>query len=205
MNIGILGGTFDPIHMGHLVLAEEARIHLGLNEVLFVPAGQPRFKPPRDVTPALQRQEMVQRAIDGNPYFKICTLEVEHGGPSYTVDTLEALKEQLGEGTGLFFILGYDTLTTLALWKEPQRLMQLCRLVVAPRSGSEVDLGFLEMALPGVENYIVQIRMPLLEISSSNIRRRVARGASIRYLVPDAVAEYIAAQKLYLSREILNI
>lgn len=204
MKIGILGGTFDPIHMGHLVLAEEARIHLGLSEVLFVPAGQPRFKPSRNVTPALQRQEMVQRAIAGNPYFKICMLEVERGGASYTVDTLVALKEQRG-GADLFFILGYDTLTTVALWKEPQRLMQLCRLVVAPRSGSEVDLGFLEMALPGVENDIVQLHMPLLEISSSNIRRRVISGASIRYLVPDTVAEYIAAQKLYTSTERLNI
>jgi nicotinate-nucleotide adenylyltransferase len=205
VNIGILGGTFDPIHMGHLVLAEEARIYLGLSEVLFVPAGQPRFKLPHDVTPIVHRQEMVERAISSNPHFKICTLEIEHEGPSYTVDTLIALKEQRGVEVNLFFILGYDTLTTLPLWKEPQRLIQLCRLVVAPRSGTDVDLGFLEMTLSGVEDNIVQIHMPLLEISSSNIRRRVTKGASIRYLVPDTVSEYIAEHNLYTGKYVLNI
>ena len=196
MNIGVLGGTFDPIHMGHLIVAEEARIKLGLAEVLFVPAGQPQLKQNRDITPAVNRVEMVRRGIADNPYFKLNTLEVDRPGSSYTVDTLETLQDQLSSETSLFFILGRDTLSELPLWKEPRKVVQLCRLVVPPRLGSR-DLRHLEEAIPGLLERVIQLDMPVIGISSSEIRQRIARGLSIRYLVPPEVEEYITEQKIY--------
>jgi nicotinate-nucleotide adenylyltransferase len=196
VNVGILGGTFDPIHIGHLVVAEEARTKSGLREVLFVPAGQPWLKGNRDITPAGHRVEMVRRAIADNPYFKLCTLEVERPGPSYTVDTLTMLRKQLGSEASFFFILGRDTLAELPLWKEPQKLVQLCRLVVPPRLGSR-DLKHLEKALPGLLDKVIQLDMPVIGISSSEIRQRISQGLPIRYLVPPEVGEYITKHKVY--------
>ncbi len=198
MSIGVLGGTFDPIHMGHLVVAEEARIKLGFKQVLFVPAGQPWLKLDRDVTPASHRVEMVRRAIADNPHFNLCTLEIERTGPSYTVDTLTMLREQLASGEHLFFILGRDTLAGLPSWKEPKKLVQLCRLVVAPRLGSK-NLKHLETDIPGLLDNIIQLDMPVIGISASGIRQRVSQGLSIRYWVPAEVVKYIAEQKIYLT------
>ncbi|MGB6873803.1 MAG: nicotinate-nucleotide adenylyltransferase [Dehalococcoidia bacterium] len=196
MNIGVLGGTFDPIHIGHLVVAEEARIKLGFREVLFVPAGKPWRKLDRNITLAVHRVEMVRRAIADNPHFKLCTLEVERPGPSYTVDTLTMLRKQLGSEASLFFILGRDTLAELPLWKEPKKLVQLCRLVVAPRLGSK-DLKHLETSIPGLLDKVIQLDMPVIGISSAKIRQRVAQGLSVRYLVPAEVEKYITEQKIY--------
>ena len=198
MNIGVLGGTFDPIHMGHLIIAEEARVRLGLSKVLFVPAGQPWLKQDRDVTPAVHRVEMVGRAIADNPYFELSTLEVERPGPSYTVDTLIMLRKQLGSKAILFFILGRDTLAELHLWKEPQKVVQLCRLVVPPRLGSG-DLKHLGKVLPGLLERVIQLDMPVIGISSSEIRQRIAQGLSIRYLVPPEVEKYITEHEIYLT------
>jgi nicotinate-nucleotide adenylyltransferase len=196
VDIGILGGTFDPVHIGHLIVAEEARIKLGFSEVLFVPAGQPWRKRDHNITPAVHRVEMVRRAIADNPHFKLCTLEVERPGPSYTVDTLTMLRKQLGNGASLFFILGRDTLAELPLWKEPKKLVQLCRLVVAPRLGSK-DLKHLETSIPGLLDKVIQLDMPVIGISSAEIRRRIAQGLTIRYLVPAEVGKYITEQKIY--------
>jgi len=196
VNIGILGGTFDPIHIGHLVIAEEARIKLEFGEVLFVPAGQPWRKLDRNITPAVHRVEMVRRAIADNPHFKLCTLEVERPGPSYTVDTLMMLRKQLGSEASLFFILGRDTLAELPLWKEPKKVVQLCRLVVPPRLGSR-DLKHLNAAIPGLMDKVIQLDMPVIGISSAEIRQRIAQGLTIRYLVPAEVEKYITEQKIY--------
>jgi nicotinate-nucleotide adenylyltransferase len=196
VNIGILGGTFDPIHMGHLVVAEEARTKLGLREVLFVPAGQPWLKQDRNITPAVHRIEMVRLAIADNPHFKLSTLEVEHPGPSYTVDTLTVLQKQLGNEASLFFVLGRDTLAELPLWKEPRKVVQLCRLVVPPRLGSK-DLKHLEEAIPGLLNRVIQLDMPVIGVSSSEIRQRLAQGLTIRYLVPLEVEKYITEHRIY--------
>jgi nicotinate-nucleotide adenylyltransferase len=196
VNIGVLGGTFDPIHIGHLVVGEEARMKLGLSEILFVPAGQPWLKQDRDITPAAHRVEMVRRAIADNPHFRLCTLEVERPGPSYTVNTLTLLKKQLGSQASLFFILGRDTLAELPLWKEPQRVIQLCRLVVPPRLGSR-DLKHLGKAIPGLLERVIQLDMPVIGISSSEIRHRIAQGLPIRYLVPSVVEKYIAEHRIY--------
>jgi nicotinate-nucleotide adenylyltransferase len=200
VNVGVLGGTFDPIHIGHLVVGEEARTKLGLSEVLFVPAGQPWLKQDRDITPAAHRVEMVRRAIADNPQFKLCTLEVERPGPSYTVDTLTMLQKQLGSKASLFFILGRDTLAELPLWKEPQEVMQLCKLVVPPRIGSR-DLRHLEKAIPGLLDKVIQLDMPVIGISSSEIRQRIAQGLPIRYLVPPEVEKYITEHKIYPTSE----
>jgi nicotinate-nucleotide adenylyltransferase len=196
VNIGVLGGTFDPIHIGHLIIAEEARLQLGLSQVLFVPAGQPWLKQDRDIASAVHRMEMVRRAIADNPYFRLSTLEVERPGPSYTVDTLTTLRKRLGSKASLFFILGRDTLAELHLWKEPQKVVQLCRLVVPPRLGSR-DLKHLEGMIPGLLDEVIQLDMPVIGISSSGIRQRLAEGLSIRYLVPLGVEEYIAEHKVY--------
>jgi len=197
VNIGVLGGTFDPIHIGHLVVAEEARIKLGFEEVLFVPAGQPWLKLDRNITLAVHRVEMVRRAIADNPHFKLCTIEVERPGPSYTVDTLTMLQKQLGSEASLFFILGRDTFAELPLWKEPKLLVQLCRLLVAPRLGAK-DLKHLETAIPGLLDRVIQLDIPVIGISSSGIRQRIAQGLPIRYLVPAEVEKYIREQQIYL-------
>ena len=197
MNIGILGGTFDPIHVGHLVIAEEARVKLGLAKVLFVPAGRPWLKVNHVVTLACHRVEMVRLAITGNSYFELCTVEVEHPGPSYTIDTMTALQSQLG-AQSFFFILGSDSLAGLHLWKEPVKLVQMCRLAVVPRLGLSLpDLKSLEVSVPGVSSNIVQLDTPIIGVSSSEIRQHVAQGLSIRYLVPEKVEKFIAEQKLY--------
>jgi len=196
VNIGVLGGTFDPVHIGHLVVAEEARLKLGFREVLFVPAGQPWLKLDRNITVAVHRVEMVRRAIADNPHFTLCTLEVKRPGPSYTVDTLKMLREQLGDEASFFFILGRDTLAELPSWKEPKKLVQLCRLVVAPRLGSK-DLKHLETSIPGLLDKVIQLDMPVIGISSSGIRQRIAQGLSVRYLVPAEVEKYITEQKVY--------
>ncbi len=196
LKVGVLGGTFDPVHIGHLIVAEEARIRLKFDEVLFVPARQPVFKPDAAITPAHHRVEMVRRAIASNSHFKLCTLEVDRPGPSYTVDTMRLLREQLGGEAILFFIIGRDNLADLSLWKEPGELLKLCRLVVAPREGLE-DLNHPETSIPGLHESVVQLEMPVIGISSSGIRERVAQGLSIRYLVPESLEQYIRDNNIY--------
>ena len=200
MNIGVLGGTFDPIHMGHLIIAEEVRARLNLAETLFVPAGEPWLKADNTISPAEHRVEMVRLAIANEPYFKLSTMEVERAGPTYTVDTMAELKGQIGAGDKLFFILGWDNLIQLPQWHEPSRLVRMCRLVPVPRVGyPSPDFNSLEAAIPGLSQSIVMLDTPQIEISSSEIRDRVARGLSIDHLVPEAVDRYIKEHKLYVT------
>ena len=198
MNIGVLGGTFDPIHMGHLIIAEETRARLNLAKILFVPAGEPWLKANNLISPAEHRVQMVRLAIAGEPYFKLSTMEIERAGPSYTVDTIAELGGQLGAGDKLFFILGWDNLIQLPQWHEPSRLVKLCRLVPVPRVGHpSPDLDSLEAAIPGLSQSITMLDTPQIEISSSEIRDRVARGLSIHHLVPEPVERYIKEHRLY--------
>ena len=200
MNIGVLGGTFDPIHMGHLVLAEEVRARLDLAEILFVPAGQPWLKVGSPVSSAGHRVEMVRLAIADRPYFKLSTIEIERAGPTYTVDTIAELKAQLGAGDELFFILGRDNLAELPRWRQPSRLITMCRLVAVPRPGYPLpDLKALEASIPGLSQRVMLMDKPEIDISASAIRDRVARGLSIHHLVPEPVAGYIRQHKLYLA------
>lgn len=199
MNIGIMGGTFDPIHLGHLVIAEEARLRLELTRVLFVPAGQPWLKADRVISPAAQRVEMVRRAIGGKPCFELSTVEVDRAGPSYAIDTMSILQQQLGADASLFFLLGWDILAELPRWREPASLVRLCHLVAFPRLGSSLpDLETLELSVPGIAQSIVLLDMPPVDISSSGVRQRVARGLPIGHLVPNEVEEYISQNNLYV-------
>lgn len=199
--IGLLGGTFDPVHLGHLRLAEEAREQLGLDRVLFLPAPRPWRKARRTITPVAQRLAMVRLAVAGNPHFAVSTLELERAGPTYTADTLEALHAELGAGVTLHFILGADALRDLPNWSRPERIVALTRLAVAERRrGALRDLATLEARVPGLTIALERVAMPLLAISSTDLRRRAAAGRSLRYLAPDAVAAYIAEHRLYTDR-----
>ena len=198
MNIGVLGGTFDPIHNGHLLMAEEAMARLNLTMVLFVPAGQPWLKVDSPISAAEHRVQMVHLAIADKPYFKLSGMEIERAGPSYTVDTIAELRSQLDEGDELFFILGQDNLTQLPQWKEPSRLVEMCYLVAVPRPGSpSPDLKALEAAIPGVSQRVMLMDKPVIDISASVIRDRVAWGLSIHHLVPEPVSKYIRKHGLY--------
>lgn len=198
MNVCVLGGTFDPVHSGHLVIAEEARLKLELTKVIFVPAGQPWLKKNREITSAVHRLEMVRRAIAGKAHFELSTVEVDRSGPSYTVDTVAILKKQLGAGARIFFLVGWDSLAELPQWREPSRLIQLCKLVAVTRQGlSRPDLKSLESSIHGITRSVVWLDIPPIDISSSDIRDRVARGLSVRGLVPEVVESYIKENKLY--------
>ena len=200
MNVGILGGTFDPIHYGHLVAGEEARCTMGLERVLFVPSARPPHKMEYPVTPPDVRVEMVRLAIADNPYFELSTVEIDRPGLSYSVDTIGVLQEQLGPEARLYFILGEDALADLPTWHQPERLLELCQLIAVNRPGyHSFSLRLLERQLPGVERRVHPVRIPELAIWSTELRARVASGLPIRYLVPDAVHAYIYQHGLYLN------
>jgi nicotinate-nucleotide adenylyltransferase len=195
--LGILGGTFDPIHHGHLVAAEEAHLQLALDRVWFLPAGNPPHKPDRPISPAPHRLRMVELAIDDKPYFAISRVDVERPGPCYTVDTLELLRAEWGMEPTIFFIMGADSLADIKTWYQPQRLLELCELAVVGRPRVEMDLPRLERQLPGLIERVHWVQMPYLEISSSDLRARIREGLPISYLVPPAVEAYIQEQGLY--------
>ena len=193
---GLLGGTFDPVHLGHLILAQEARERLGLRQVLFMPAGQPWMKD-RAVSPAAHRLAMLQRAVEDNPAFGLCRIEIDHPGVSYTAETLARLSGEM-PGERFFFLLGWDALEDLPRWKDPDRVLALAELVAFPRAGYPApDFHHLERLLPGVGKRVHLLEGPIIQISSTEVRRRVRDGLSIRYLVPRAVEEYILEKGLY--------
>jgi nicotinate-nucleotide adenylyltransferase len=201
MQIGILGGTFDPVHLGHLIIAEEARSRLELDRVIFIPAGQPWLKAWQPLTPAQHRARMVELAVASNPYFQVARHEVERSGPTYTVDTLEELQQELGADTTLHFIMGMDALEQFHRWREPERLLELCQLVVVNRPGHQgVDVGNVMPGYPQASGRVTLLSVPQIEISATEIRRRAARGISFRYQVPEAVEQYILEHRLYSIR-----
>ncbi len=193
---GVFGGTFDPPHMGHLVLAEAARSELGLSEVVFMPAGQPPHKT-GGVTAAHHRVEMVRHAIAPNGRFALSMQEAQRQGPNYTVDTMRRLREAWGDTVEIFFIMGLDSLINLPLWREPAELLGLVRLAVVARPGYHIDMVSLERALPGASDRVLFVPAPLIGISSTAIRQRASAGDSIRYLVPRRVETYIYEHGLY--------
>ena len=198
MRLGILGGTFDPIHTGHLIVAEEARVQLNLARVLFVPTGQPWMKAEEPLSEAQHRLNMVMLATANNSCFEVSALEIDRPGPSYTVDTLEELQRERGPGNELFFILGQDSLKTFPRWRKPCRILEMCPLVAVSRPGSEaLAPDSLEQQCPGASQRVVQLNGPLISISGTEIRQRVAQGLSIRYLVPREVEGYIYRNGLY--------
>ena len=195
MTLGVLGGTFDPVHIGHLLFAERAREQLGLERVLWVPAGNPWRKRARKVSAAEQRLEMVRLAIQGNGAFELCAIEMERSGPSYTGETLEALRRRYGNGEWIL-LLGGDALVDLPNWREPGKLLELATLAVVRRGGQV--LVELEALLPGLSKRVVWVDMPRIDISGTELRRRAAAGQSIRYAVPAEVEAYIRRERLYM-------
>jgi nicotinate-nucleotide adenylyltransferase len=207
MRLGIFGGTFDPVHYGHLLLAESCREQLGLEAVWFLPAAVPPHKQDRELTSGARRVEMLELAIGGQRALTVSTLEIDRGGVNYTVDTLAELKDQ-DPARELFFLMGADSLRDLPFWKDPARLCQLATPVVVGRSGGgtldqaedPLDLGPLEGLLSADRQEAIrahQVHMPRIDLTSSDIRRRVAAGQSIRYRTPRAVEKYIETQRLY--------
>ena len=199
MKIGIFGGTFDPIHNGHLAVAEETRNRLNLVRTLFVPTGRPWLKPGRPISLAGHRVEMVHLAITDKPYYSLSAIEVDRDGMSYTLDTLAELRAQIRVEDELFFILGWDSLVELPQWKEPGRIIRLCKLVAVPRPGyPRPELASLEVNIPGLAERVIILDKPQVDISAFGIRERVAKGLSINGLVPEVVERYIREKKLYI-------
>jgi nicotinate-nucleotide adenylyltransferase len=200
MRIGVFGGTFDPVHLGHLIVAEHCREHARLDRVLFIPAWKPPHKLDRELTPFHHRVEMLHLAVAGNPAFQIDELERERPGPSYTVDTLEALHVRHPQDE-LFLILGADCLPDLPHWREPARIVAQASLLVASRPGWSLwsaEQIREALRLPSEVPLRVEIvQVPWIDDASRDLRRRVAERRSLRYLVPRAVECYIQTHHLY--------
>ena len=197
MRVGVFGGTFDPIHIGHLVSAEEAWVELKLERVVFVPAGLPPHKLDHVMSPVEHRLAMVELAIASNPHFAVSRVDIDRFGPCYTVDTIELLRDEWGPGVEIYFIMGSDSLLDILTWHNPRRLIRLCRFAVVSRPDYQVDLNELDALLPGLASRIQMLNAPELAISSTDIQRRVREGLSIKYQVPEAVEDYIYQHKLY--------
>jgi nicotinate-nucleotide adenylyltransferase len=194
--IGILGGTFDPPHLGHLILAETACDMLSLSVVLFVPVGDPPHKPDAVITDVQHRVAMVNAAIVGNPRFTVSDIDITRPAPHYSVDTVRLIHEHHPDAT-LYFLIGGDSLKDIPTWHEPQRIYQQAQLAVMSRPGAAIDMVALEKQLPGIRDRIVFVEAPEIGISATLIRERLRNNHSIRYLVPNGVEEYIIEHRLY--------
>lgn len=195
--LGIIGGTFDPIHLGHLIIAEEARYRFRLDRVIFIPAGAPPHKPNQPVTDKEHRFNMTVLATEDNPAFEASRIEIDRSGPSYAVDTLAELKRIYGEDTRLFFIMGVDAILEILTWHQPEMLINLCRFIAATRPG--YDFADVKEKLP--VDYLERITFmesPGVDISSTELRNRAASGKPVKYMVPRAVEKYITDNGLYV-------
>jgi nicotinate-nucleotide adenylyltransferase len=191
--LGIMGGTFDPIHFGHLVCAEEARWQFQLDEVIWVPAGQPWQKKDRAVSPAEDRYMMTVLATQSNLSFSVSRIEIDRGGPTYTLETLQALRDFYGDRADLFFITGTDAVMQILTWKEPEAVLSEAHFIAASRPDFDINESLIE---PFADRVSV-MRIPALAISSTDIRKRVAEGRPISYLVPPEVEGYVVERGLY--------
>ncbi len=196
MKLGVFGGTFDPIHVGHLIIAEKVTMRLGLDKVIFIPAGRPYFKAGQEITEAEHRLAMVRLAVESNNRFEVSDAEVTRPGPTFTADTLRDLRRALG--VEMYLILGLDSLKELAQWRRPAEILQLATLVGVPRTGAgDFDPETLDSIFPGASKRIVVLDGPLIDVSGTEIRRRAPRGEPIRDLVPEPVEAYIREHGLY--------
>lgn len=199
MKIGIMGGTFDPIHFGHLATAESVRENFALDEVLFIPAARPPHKVSRRITDEKHRLEMTILATRSNKFFRVSDMELKRTGLSYTLDTINELHKIFGQAAELFFIIGADSLADLSKWHEARELVSKCHFIATTRQGVDVDFSAVEEFFGATaREHIHRTTTPGLEISSTDIRERVKAGRSIKYLVPEVVEEYILREELYL-------
>lgn len=196
--VGIMGGTFNPIHVGHLILAETAREQFGLDEILFIPSGKSYMKQQPDIPSGEVRADMTSLAIEDNPYFALSLMEIERGGNTYTYETLEELKKQ-NPDTEYYFILGEDSLNAIETWRFPDRIFNACTILAAVRNERNAE-DITEKAAMLSEKYngrVELLRCGNMDISSTFIRESVRKGQSIRYIVPDKVIQYINDTGLY--------
>jgi len=199
MRVGILGGTFDPIHLGHLVIAEEVRVSLGLDQIVFIPTGQPWLKQGKVISPAKMRLEMARLATQDNQNFTVSDVEILRAGPTYTVETLRELRGASENYSGPFFIVGRDSLRELHRWNDPQGIFQMCTIVVVDRPGYEnTGIAQSEIKIPGIGDKVVHVPGLNIGISGTEIRRRITQRETIRYWVPRNVEAYIIDNQLYL-------
>ena len=199
MKVGIMGGTFDPIHLGHLATAESVREIFQLDEILFIPAARPPHKVEKLVTPEVHRLMMTFLATQSNEKFHVSPMEILREGLSYTLETVNELHKKFGESTELFFIIGADSLKDLPTWYQSKELVQKCHFIATTRPNVKVGVTELKKFFGKLfKEKIHQATTPGIEISSTEIRRRVKEGLSIKYLVPEVVEEYIRKERLYL-------
>ncbi|MBT9131609.1 nicotinate-nucleotide adenylyltransferase [candidate division NPL-UPA2 bacterium Unc8] len=196
MRIGIMGGTFNPIHYGHLVVAAEAGDQFKLDNIVFIPSGTPPHKDSSDIAPAKARYEMTRLATRSNPLFSISSLEIERGGKSYSVETVERLLAAYGKEAQIYFIVGVDSMLEIESWKNVDELLKLCEFIVALRPGFNV-----EEINPAVRKRSHIMKIPEIGISATDVRKRIKEGKSIRYLVTLEVEEYIRRYSLYTEKE----
>jgi len=197
--IGILGGTFNPIHYGHLIMAETIRESFELDKILFIPSGQPPHKTCSVLADAESRFEMVQRAVGSNRFFEASRIEIDRKGYTYTIDTLNLLKKEYGPGTKIYFLIGSDVIPELKTWKDYRNVFRMCEFIAAIRPGydEEIYKDALREGRISDELKINMTKAPYIEISSSVIRERVRKGQTIKYLVPENVEYYIYSKGLY--------
>ena len=196
--IGLMGGTFDPIHLAHLHIAEESRHAFSLDEVRFIPAAQPPHKQGRKIASVEQRIRMVELAIADNPFFRLDLLEMELQGPSYSWRTVQEMQKRLGQDVELYFITGSDSINDLPTWNHPKELVAACHFIGTTRPEVPFDEEMLlDFFGPQLRSRIHELKVPRMEISSTLIRQRIAKEQPIRYLVPETVAEYIEKEGLY--------
>ena len=194
MRLGLLGGTFDPIHFAHLRIAEEVRESLSLSRVLFLPAPYPPHKDSEMLSELLHRRRMVELAIEGNTGFELSRIEEDREGPSFTIETIREVKSMFGSDTEIFFIAGSDSAHEMFSWKDPFGILDQVRVVVVPRPGFNVD-----SIHPDIRKRIVVVEMGTLDISATDIRQRISCGKSVRYLTPSTVIDYIEKNGLYVT------
>lgn len=199
LNIGLMGGTFDPIHIGHLVTAEEARQQFSLDYVIFIPAGRPPHKEKKQVSPAEHRSLMTTLAVMSNPSFIVSPVEVDKEEPSYTIDTLRYFKSQGAPGANLYFITGADAIMEILTWKDYGSLIKLCTFIAVSRPEYPLEKlsEITANRFPELKSKIHLLEIPALAISSTFIRKRVALGKTIKYLTPEPVEQYIKKHGLY--------
>lgn len=198
MKIGIMGGTFDPIHLGHLATAESVREIFALDEILFIPAARPPHKLGKKVTDERHRLKMTKLATQSNKFFRVSDMELKRTGLSYTLDTVNELQKIFGAAE-LFFIIGADSLADLSKWHAARELVEKCHFIATTRPGIDADFSAVEEFFgAAASEHIHRVTIPGLEISSTDIREKVRLGRSIKYLVPEVVEEYIRREELYL-------